>query len=180
MIDCAGKTMLTASVWLNFMKSWLGGGKLETNDGNSFGNLHASRKLKVIFLGALLPHLLNLLDSPFPFLLLPGNPQATLLNTLATRGHSVKPGVVEPFVALLTEVVTLVLEDCPLCQLVGTTLTLALDTLLAESFFISGVNPIVGVDTSETGRALFYSSPLTHNFLNFFSYRSESSNKSLV
>ena len=45
--------MLTASVWLNFMKSWLGGGKLETNNGNSFGNLHASRKLKVIFLGAL-------------------------------------------------------------------------------------------------------------------------------
>jgi len=140
-------------------------GKLETDDGDGFGNLHASRKLKVIFLVAPLPDLLNLLDSPFSFLLLPDHPQATLLKTLATRGHSIKPGVVELFVALLAEVVTLVLEDCSFRQLVGTTLNLALDTLLAESFSIRSVNPIVGVDTSETGRALFYTSPLTHNFL---------------
>jgi len=143
--------------------SWRSG-KLETNDGNSFGNLHASRKLKVIFLGALLPHLLNLLDSPFPFLLLPGHPQATFLKTLATRANAIKPGIVELFVALLAEVVTLVLEDCPFCQLIGATLNLALNTLLAESFSIRSVNPIVGVDISKTGRALFYTSPLTHNF----------------
>merc|ERR1719370_2496092 len=42
------------------------GAKLKTDDGNSLGNLHASRKLKVIFLVAPFPHLLNLLDSPVP------------------------------------------------------------------------------------------------------------------
>merc|ERR1712004_245223 len=56
--------------------------------------LHTGGKLKVIFLGAPFPHFLNLLDSPLTLLLLPLHPQATLLNTLATRGHSVEPRVI--------------------------------------------------------------------------------------
>merc|ERR1719370_22319 len=141
------------------------GAKLKTDDGNSLGNLHASRKLKVIFLVASFPHLLNLLDSPLPFLLLPCHSQATLLNALATRGHSIKPGVIELFMALFAEVVTLVLEDCSFSQLIGTTLNLALDALLAESLSICCVNPIVWVDASKTGWAHFHSSPLSP-FLN--------------
>ena len=39
--------MFTPSVWQ------IVGAKLKTDDGNSLGNLHASRKLKVIFLVAL-------------------------------------------------------------------------------------------------------------------------------
>merc|ERR1719167_483307 len=67
---------------------------LEADDGNSLSDLHTGGKLKVIFLGAPFPHFLNLLDSPLTFLLLPLHPQATLLNTLATRWHSIEPGVI--------------------------------------------------------------------------------------